>query len=117
MRGVLHCFTGTAGGRGGALWLLVLAFRSAVSATFKKWGGDGDDVIRLVPADRLLVESDSPYLAPSRNRGRRNEPAWVSLTVVRVAAVRGVDPSTLGAETTRNAARLFGLSISRENHS
>ncbi len=114
VRGVLHCFTGTAGLAEAALsagWYV--SFSGIV--TFKKWDGDG--VIRLVPADRLLVESDSPYLAPVPNRGRRNEPAWVSLTVARVAAVRGVDPSTLGAETSGNAARLFGLSISRENHS
>jgi TatD DNase family protein len=113
-RGVLHCFTGTVGLAEAALsagWYV--SFSGIV--TFKKW--EGDDVIRLVPADRLLVESDSPYLAPVPNRGRRNEPAWVSLTVARVAAVRGVDPSTLGAETSRNAARLFGLSISLENHS
>jgi TatD DNase family protein len=114
VRGVLHCFTGTAGLAEAALsagWYV--SFSGIV--TFKKW--EGDDVIRLVPADRLLVESDSPYLAPVPNRGRRNEPAWVSLTVARVATVRGVDPSTLGAETSRNVARLFGLSISRENHS
>jgi TatD DNase family protein len=116
VRGVLHCFTGTASLAEAALsagWYV--SFSGIV--TFKKWGADGDDVIRLVPAGRLLVESDSPYLAPVPNRGRRNEPAWVSLTVARVAAVRGVDPSNLGAETSRNAARLFGLSISRENHS
>ncbi len=114
VRGVLHCYTGTAPLAEAALsagWYV--SFSGIV--TFKKW--DRDDVIRLVPADRLLVESDSPYLAPVPNRGRRNEPAWVSLTVARVAAVRGVDPSTLGEVTARNAARLFGLSISLENHS
>ena len=116
VRGVLHCFTGTAALAEAALsagWYV--SFSGIV--TFKKWGADGDDVIRLVPADRLLVESDAPYLAPVPNRGRRNEPAWVSLTVARVAAVRGVEPTTLGAETSRNAARLFGLSISLEIHS
>jgi TatD DNase family protein len=114
VRGVLHCYTGTAPLAEAALaagWYV--SFSGIV--TFKKW--DRDDVIRLVPADRLLVESDSPYLAPVPYRGRRNEPAWVSLTVARVAAVRGVDPATLGEVTARNAARLFGLSISLENHS
>ena len=114
IRGVLHCFTGSAGLAEAALsagWYV--SFSGIV--TFKKW--EGDDVIRLVPADRLLVESDSPYLAPVPNRGRRNEPAWVSLTVARVAAVRGVQAEAVGAETSRNAARLFGLSISSENHS
>ncbi len=114
VRGVLHCYTGTAPLAEAALaagWYV--SFSGIV--TFKKW--DRDDVVRLVPADRLLVESDSPYLAPVPHRGRRNEPAWVSLTVARVAAVRGVDPSALGEITARNAARLFGLSISLENHS
>ncbi|HEV8449115.1 MAG TPA: TatD family hydrolase [Gemmatimonadaceae bacterium] len=112
VRGVLHCFTGSVALAEAALsvgWYV--SFSGIV--TFKKW--EGDEVIRLVPADRLLVESDSPYLAPVPNRGRRNEPAWVSLTVARVANVRGVESVTLGAETSRNAARLFGLSISSEN--
>jgi len=116
VRGVLHCFTGTAALAEAALaggWYV--SFSGIV--TFKKWGADGDDVIRLVPADRLLVESDAPYLAPVPNRGRRNEPAWVSLTVARVANVRGVEPETLGTQTSRNAARLFGLSIPSESFS
>jgi TatD DNase family protein len=114
VRGVLHCYTGSAPLAEAALsagWYV--SFSGIV--TFKKW--DRDDVVRLVPEDRLLVESDSPYLAPVPNRGRRNEPAWVSLTVARVAAVRGVESSALGEVTARNAARLFGLSISLENHS
>jgi TatD DNase family protein len=112
VRGVLHCFTGsTALAEAALLAGWYVSFSGIV--TFKKW--ERDDVIRLVPADRLLVESDSPYLAPVPNRGRRNEPAWVSLTVARVAAVRGVEPRTLGAESARNAAHLFGLSIPLEN--
>jgi TatD DNase family protein len=77
--------------------------------TFKKW--DDDALIRLVPEDRLLVESDSPYLAPEPHRGKRNEPAWVSLTLARVAAARDTDAVALGDAVTRNAARLFGLAI------
>jgi TatD DNase family protein len=57
------------------------------------------------------VESDSPYLAPVPNRGKRNEPAWVSFTVARVAAVRGVDPSALGELTARNTIRFFNLPL------
>jgi TatD DNase family protein len=112
--GVLHCYTGT---HSLAEFAIAAGWYVSFSGivTFKKW--ERDDVIRLVPADRLLVESDSPYLAPVPYRGRRNEPAWVSLTVARVAAVRGIDPATLGEVTARNAARLFGLSISLENHS
>ena len=106
VRGVLHCYTGPA-------WLAETALDAGwyVSfsgiVTFKKW--ERDDVVRLVPDDRLLVESDSPYLAPVPNRGKRNEPAWVALTAARVAAVRGSDEETIRATTTRNAKALFSL--------
>jgi len=104
--GVLHCFTGSA-----ALAEVGLAAGWCVSfagiVTFKKW--DRDDVVRLVPDDRLLIESDSPYLAPVPFRGKRNEPAWCARTLHRLAEVRGTDAETLGAHVTTNARRLFGL--------
>jgi TatD DNase family protein len=62
-----------------------------------------------VPRDRLLVESDAPYLAPVPNRGKRNEPAWVAHTIARLAEVRGDDPLELAATTAANARRLFNL--------
>jgi TatD DNase family protein len=106
VRGVLHCYTGSAALAAAALdvgWYV--SFSGIV--TFKKWTDDA--LLRLVPDDRLLVESDAPYLAPVPQRGRRNEPAWVSFTVARVAAARGADAASLGARTTENARRLFGL--------
>jgi TatD DNase family protein len=114
VRGVLHCFTGShalaeAGLAAG--WYVSL---SGI-VTFKKW--DDDALVRLVPLERLLVESDSPYLAPVPNRGKRNEPAFVSFTVARVAAVRGVSAETLGTTTASNAAALFGFSISARSES
>ncbi|HET9013485.1 MAG TPA: TatD family hydrolase, partial [Gemmatimonadaceae bacterium] len=75
--------------------------------TFRKWTDEA--LLRLVPEDRLLVESDAPYLAPVPRRGKRNEPAWVAFTVARLADVRGTDAATLGARTADNARRLFGL--------
>jgi TatD DNase family protein len=62
-----------------------------------------------VPDDRILVESDAPYLAPVPHRGKRNEPAHVARVVERVAAARGTDPAALGALAAANARRLFGL--------
>lgn len=106
VRGVLHCYTGSATLAEEALrvgWYV--SFSGIVS--FKNW--QRDDVIRLVPADRLLVESDAPYLAPIPNRGRRNESAWVAYTLERVARVRGADPRDVGSETSANARRLFAL--------
>lgn len=106
VRGVLHCFTGPA-------WLAETALDAGwyISfsgiVTFKKW--DGDEVIRLVPEDRLLIESDAPYLAPVPNRGKRNEPAWVALTAARVAQARGETAGAVRAATTRNAKALFSL--------
>jgi TatD DNase family protein len=75
--------------------------------TFKNWTDDA--LLRLVPDDRLLAESDSPYLAPVPHRGRRNEPAWVSLTVGRLASARGVSPELVGELVEVNARRLFAL--------
>jgi TatD DNase family protein len=62
--------------------------------------------------DRLLIETDSPYLAPVPHRGQRNEPAFVSFTVARVATVRGVSAEALGRATAANAATLFGFPLS-----
>jgi TatD DNase family protein len=64
---------------------------------------------RRVPADRLLAETDSPYLAPQAVRGRRNEPAYVALTYGVLAEVRGVDPAELAAQIEANANAVFGL--------
>ncbi len=108
VRGVLHCFTGSHRLAETALavgWYV--SFSGIV--TFKKW--EDDTLLRLIPDDRLLVESDAPYLAPVPHRGKRNEPAWVSLTLARVAEARGADAAALGSVVTRNAARLFGLAI------
>ncbi len=108
VRGVLHCYTGSH-----ALAEAALAVGWYVSfsgiVTFKKW--EDDALIRLVPADRILAESDSPYLAPVPHRGKRNEPAWVSFTVARIAAARGTEPQEVGELVAANAAKLFRLPV------
>jgi TatD DNase family protein len=105
--GVLHCYTGSHALAYAALesgWYI--SFSGIV--TFKKWLDD--DLLRLVPDDRLLVESDSPYLAPVPDRGKRNEPAWVARTVERVAMSRGATPEAIGELSVVNAARFFSFS-------
>ena len=105
-RGVLHCFTGTAALARAALdcgWYV--SFSGIV--TFTRWTDDA--LLQLVPEDRLLVESDAPYLAPVPHRGRRNEPAWVPRTIERIARARGVETDALADGAARNARRLFGL--------
>jgi TatD DNase family protein len=67
------------------------------------------EVARFVPADRLVLETDCPFLPPHPHRGQRNEPAWVAITAAHVAALRGVTLETLGPMVTDNAHRLFGL--------
>jgi TatD DNase family protein len=106
VRGVFHCFTGDAAM---ARRALDLGFHVSFSGivTFPK-----ADAIReaakLVPEDRLLVETDSPYLAPVPFRGKRNEPAHVARVVEALAAVRGVDPVRLAERTALTFDGLFG---------
>ena len=106
--GVLHCFTGPVDLAIAAVdagWYV--SFSGMV--TFKRW--DNAAALHAIPLDRLLTESDAPYLAPVPDRGRRNEPAWVARTVERLATLRGIDPAALGSRTAENASRLFGLPV------
>ena len=79
--------------------------------TFRSW--KNTEAIRLVPADRLLVETDSPYLAPVPHRGKRNEPAFVVEVAKKVAEVREIAFDEVITTTTKNAVRLFGDRLTR----
>lgn len=104
--GVVHCFTGDAAAARAYLDLgLHVSFAGVV--TFKS-ADAVREAARIVPADRLLVETDCPYLAPVPHRGKRNEPAFVADTARKVAEVRGEDPEALAQATSENARRLFG---------
>lgn len=103
--GVLHCFTETWEMASAALDLgWYISFSGIV--TFKN-AADLREVAARVPEDRLLIETDSPYLAPVPHRGKRNQPAWVRDVAAGVAAVRGTTPEALAASTTHNFFRLF----------
>ncbi|WEK06006.1 MAG: TatD family hydrolase [Candidatus Devosia phytovorans] len=102
---LLHCFTAgpdlarTALDLGGYISFSgIITFRNAEEIR---------DVAKFVPADRYLVETDAPYLAPIPHRGESNEPSFVRHTAEKVAEVRGISLEQLGAETTANFARLF----------
>ena len=69
------------------------------------------DVAQWAPLDRIMVETDSPYLAPVPRRGKRNEPAYVAHTAKRVAELRGITYDALVASTTRVAERRLGLDL------
>lgn len=106
VRGVLHCFTG-------GLQLLETALDAgwyvsfAGIVSFKKF--DGQEAVRRVPGDRLLIETDAPYLAPVPMRGKRNEPAYVRYVCDALAGIRGETSEALAASTTANALRFYGL--------
>lgn len=106
VRGVLHCFTGTlALARAGLALGLYVSLAGMV--TFPK-AGDLRETARMVPLDRLLVETDSPFLAPVPFRGKRNEPAHVALVVAALANLHAVAAGALAQQTTANFHTLFG---------
>jgi TatD DNase family protein len=104
---VMHCFTGNAEQ---ARECLDLGFHLAFGgvATFPK-AAEIREAAALVPADRLLLETDAPYLAPVPYRGKRNEPSFVTHTAKAIAVARGVTVDELAAQTTKNFERLFQL--------
>jgi len=107
LRGVIHCFTGD---HDAAREFLDLGFFLSFSGilTFKS-AATLREVAQWVPLDRILVETDSPYLAPVPKRGRRNEPAYVRFVAETLALVKGLPVEDIARATCRNAAALFGI--------
>jgi TatD DNase family protein len=104
--GVMHCFSS---GRALAEAALALGFYISISGivTFRN-AEDLRAIARDVPLERLLVETDAPYLAPVPHRGKRNEPAFVAATAAAVADLKGLEPEALATATSANFFRLFG---------
>ncbi len=105
VKGLLHCFSS---GRAVAEEALAFGFYLSLSGivTFKK-SDDLRAIVKDVPLDRILVETDAPYLAPLPYRGKRNEPAYVAHTAAVVATVKGVTPDEMARLSTENVFRLF----------
>lgn len=106
VRGVLHCFTGGDALLEAALeadWYL--SFAGLI--TFRNFRGEAR--LRRVPGERILVETDSPYLAPVPHRGKRNEPAFVAEVCAAAARLRGVPLEAFAVQTEDNARRFYGL--------
>lgn len=107
VRGVFHCFSGS---KELALWLVergwyigftgVLTFKNARKAV---------ETAQVLPLDRILIETDCPYMAPEPYRGRRNDSRYVPLVAEKLAELRGLTPEEAGSITTENARRLFGI--------
>lgn len=104
--GVLHCFTGSPAFARKLLDLGLMLSLSGI-ATFLR-GENVRAIAAFAPADRLLLETDAPYLAPIPHRGETNEPAFLVETARRVAEVRGCSMEALAEQTSANARRLFG---------
>lgn len=105
--GVLHCFTGTVAEAQQVIergWYLSL---SGI-VTFKK-SDTLREVAKIVPLNQLLIETDTPYLAPQSHRGKPNEPSYLPETAAAIAAVRGVEVDVIAKNTTQNACSLFHL--------
>ena len=110
-RVVLHSFSGS----------VTMLERAIEAGTYISFSGmvtfrsfPAEALVAKVPADRLLAETDAPYLAPVPHRGRRNEPAFVADTVARLAGIHGVDGTAMGTLTRANARRFYGLTETAE---
>jgi len=111
--GILHCFTGEWAHARRAMDLgFLISF--AGNITFPK-AQPIRDVLAQVPLDRILIETDAPFLAPVPNRGKRNEPAWVAEVAAKVAAVKSIAPEETALRTTENFHRFFGTTVVTDN--
>jgi TatD DNase family protein len=106
LRGVFHCYTGDVPT---ARRVLDLGFHVGIGGivTFPR-GDNVREIARFVPLDRVLVETDSPFLAPVPFRGKRNEPAWVAHVARTIGDLLNLAPATVAEQATRNFTALFG---------
>lgn len=108
-RGMMHCFSGDTDF---AQQCLAQGLYISITGTVTYPSNEQlRDVVRSVPLERLLLETDCPYLAPAPHRGKRNEPAYTRITAEKVAELRGLTVADVGRITTMNAGRLFGIPL------
>lgn len=107
VRGVFHCFSGS---KELALWLVergwYIGFTGVV--TFKN-ARRAVEAVQALPLERILIETDCPYMAPEPYRGRRNDSRYVPLVAARIAELKGISPEEAGSITTENTKRLFAI--------
>jgi TatD DNase family protein len=108
-KGIIHCFSGD---RDLAEAFIALGYYISIpgTVTYKK-AVQIKEVAAAIPLDRMLVETDSPFLAPVPRRGKRNEPSFVNHTAREIAKLRGIPFETVAEQTTRNARIIFGLPL------
>jgi TatD DNase family protein len=106
-RGIIHCFSGD---YGMARKCLDMGFYISIPGTITfRNSGQLRDVVKKVPMDRLLVETDAPFLTPQSKRGERNEPAYVIYTALRIAEIKGVPVEEVERITYKNTLNVFGI--------
>ena len=105
LRGIFHCFTGTAEQ---AAKIIAVGFLLGIGGVVTFRNSGVAEVIRTVPAESLVLETDAPYLAPVPFRGKRNESAYLPYILHKVAEARGESPELVASHTTANAKKLFG---------
>jgi TatD DNase family protein len=111
--GILHCFTGSVEHARRALEMgFMISF--AGNITFPK-AQPIRDAAQMVPLDRILIETDSPYLAPIPHRGQRNEPAFVQEVARQIGELRSLSAEEIGAQTAQNFYKFFGLATEAAN--
>lgn len=108
IRGVFHCFGGP---DEHTERVLELGFHMGIGGTYTFKNGGVPQNTSTVPMDRIILETDAPYLTPAPFRGKRNEPAYVRLVAEKLAEVRGLSVEEIASVTTANAAALFGLEL------
>jgi len=106
LKGVWHCFTGSIDEGKRALDMGLYLGVGGVS-TFKN--GGVDVVLKEMPLERLLLETDAPYLAPAPHRGKRNEPSYIAIIAEKLSSIQGVSLDEVASVTTKNAFDLFGV--------
>lgn len=113
LRGILHCFTGEIRHATAAMdFGFLISF--AGNITFPK-AQPIRDAAAAVPLDRMLIETDAPFLAPIPNRGKRNEPAWVKEVAIKIGEIRGQEPDQIAEQTAANFRLLFQTENRQEN--
>ena len=107
LRGVLHCFSGD---YTMATRYIDLGYYISIPGTITfSNAGKLVEVVQKIPMDSLLIETDSPFLTPVPNRGKRNEPAYVAYVAQKISEIRGLTLEEVGIATTKNAGDLFGI--------
>lgn len=108
LSGIFHCF---GGGIEDAKEIIDLGFYLGIGGVVTFKNGKLDEVVRQIPLERIVLETDAPYLAPVPYRGKRNEPAYIPLIAGKIASLKNISPDEVAAVTTANALKVFKMKI------